>query len=170
MCSRPPCPSIDVARRGAYALSTQKPVDPRCKAMRWVAYCHPSKEAAMSANYSSIKLSSQFVGEAKREAEVLHRSVGAQVEYWAKLGRAIENTPGFNVGLIRDTLGGKLRLDGLTAAEQPEALNAISAAFDAPDEEVRSFYAALGKQEGAVGTDGKGGVIRRQASVRNRER
>jgi len=34
-----------------------------------------------ASNRASIKLSSDFVEEARKEAEVLHRSVGAQVEH-----------------------------------------------------------------------------------------
>jgi hypothetical protein len=119
----------------------------------------------MASNFSSIKLSSRFVGEARREAEVLHRSVGAQVEYWARLGRAIESTPGIDVSLIRQALNGQLRLDGLGVAEQTLALDALGAAFDAPDETTRAHFAALGEQDGAVGSDGNGGVVRRQTGA-----
>lgn len=114
------------------------------------------------AMHSSIKLSAAFVEEVRREADVSHRSVGAQVEYWAKLGRAIENTPGFNVEHVRDAIEGRLRLDRLPPAEsRPAFLAQVSAGFDNPDPETQAFYAALGERDGAVGTDGRGGVIRR---------
>lgn len=122
----------------------------------------------MSANYASIKLSTAFVGEARREAEVLHRSVGSQIEYWAKLGRAIENTPGFNIERIRSTLSGRPYLDGQTASEQAATLESLSAAFDAPDVQTRDHFATLGEQPGAVGSDGKGGIVRRQPMISTR--
>ncbi|MEO8115669.1 MAG: hypothetical protein ABI655_14875 [Phenylobacterium sp.] len=116
-------------------------------------------------NHASIKLSTAFLDEARREAEVLHRSVGAQVEHWAKLGRAIENIPGFGVGRVREALEGRLRLETLTAPEQDRLFAQLTPDFDAPDETMRQHFAALGERKGAVGTDGRGGVIRRRATA-----
>ncbi|MDB5543755.1 MAG: ParD-like antitoxin of type bacterial toxin-antitoxin system, partial [Hyphomicrobiales bacterium] len=42
------------------------------------------------AGFSSVKLSAEFVDEARSEARQLHRSVAGQIEYWARLGRAAE--------------------------------------------------------------------------------
>ena len=119
------------------------------------------------ANYASIKLSTTFIDEARREADVLHRSVGAQVEYWAKLGRAIENTPGFGLDRVREAMEGRLRVEAVPAAEdRAPFFTDLSVAFDTPDIATQSHYAALGEREGAVGSDREGGVIRRQPPVR----
>lgn len=120
-----------------------------------------------ASNFASIKLSSDFIDEARREADVVHRSVGAQVEYWAKLGRAVEATPGFTMERARETLKAH-PLDVTTAAEQSSALDALDAAFVAPDPKTTAYYAELGSVEGAVGSDGRGGVIRRQTQPRLR--
>jgi hypothetical protein len=113
------------------------------------------------AKQSSIKLSSDFVEEARRETGVSHRSVGGQVEYWAKLGRAIENIQGFDVERVREALNGRLRIESLPAAEGREPfLMRLSASFDNPDDATRERYVALGERKGAVGSDGKGGVVR----------
>jgi hypothetical protein len=122
----------------------------------------------MISNYASVKLSSEFVDEARREAAVLHRSLGAQVEYWARLGRAIEQAPGFSVQKARDALEGRLKLDGLGAAEQDVVLEEFGAAFDEPSPELRDHYAALGAAAGAVGADGRGRLVKRQTSGRLR--
>ena len=37
-----------------------------------------------------VKLSDELVQSARREAEVTDRSITAQIEHWAKLGRAVE--------------------------------------------------------------------------------
>ncbi|MDB5448889.1 MAG: hypothetical protein JWQ52_17 [Phenylobacterium sp.] len=121
-----------------------------------------------AANHASIKLSTTFLEEARREADVLHRSVGAQVEHWARLGQAIENAPGFSIRRVREALAGRLQLESLSEAEQDRLFEGLGAAFDAPDAQMRDHFAALGAREGAVGTDGRGGVIRRQASSRQR--
>lgn len=124
----------------------------------------------MAGNYASIKLSSTFVGEARREAEVLHRSVGAQVEYWAKLGRAIENSPGFSLERVREALEGDLRIDTHPAiADRQAFFTDLSAVFDAPDATTRDYFADLGARDGAVGAvgaDGEGGVVRQPTSGR----
>lgn len=121
----------------------------------------------MASNHSSIKLSGHFVEECRREAEVSHRSVSAQVEYWAKLGRAIENTPGFSLERVRQAMDGQLRVEALPAAgaARESFLAEMSAAFDNPDVETRAHFVALGAREGAVGSDGNGGVLRRQPAA-----
>jgi hypothetical protein len=119
----------------------------------------------MASNYASVKLSGDFVDQARREAEVVHRSVGAQVEYWARLGRAVENTPGFGIDKVRQALDGQLRLKAGTAAER-DPFEALSAEFDAPSAETRAYYAQLGQRPGAVGLDEKGRLVRRESSGR----
>jgi hypothetical protein len=121
----------------------------------------------MSGNHSSLKLSSPFVEEARREAELCHRSVGAQVEYWATLGRAIENTPGFSLERVRQAMEGQLRVESLPDAGPAREgfLAEMSSAFDNPDAQTRLHFVALGAREGAVGSDGKGGVLRRHPAA-----
>ena len=120
----------------------------------------------MASNYASVKLSGDFVDQARREAEVVHRSVGAQVEYWARLGRAVENTPGFGIDKVRQALDGQLKLEDLSVAEQDAVMDAFGAQFDNPGAELKAHYAALGARPGAVGSDSKGRLVRRQASGR----
>lgn len=120
----------------------------------------------MASNFASVKLSGDFVDQARREAEVVHRSVGAQVEYWARLGRAVENTPGFGIDKVRQALDGQLKLEDLSVAEQDAVMDAFGAQFGAPSAELKAHYAALGAPEGAVGADRKGRLVRRQASGR----
>ncbi|MET0271671.1 MAG: hypothetical protein ABW360_01640 [Phenylobacterium sp.] len=122
----------------------------------------------MASNYASVKLSAPFVEEARREAETVHRSLGAQVEYWAKLGRAFESTPGVDLGRIRDVLEGRRTLEDLLAEDPAKAAAEMGAFFDNPGPEVEAYYAALGAREGAVGRDEKGRLVRRQASGRLR--
>lgn len=118
----------------------------------------------MAPNYASIKLSNTFVEVVRREADASHRSVGGQVEYWAKLGRAVENTPGFSLDKVRGAMEGRVRFEVIPVGEARSAFVAqLNAAFDQPDEVTRAQYSILGEAEGAVGSDGKGGVVRRQA-------
>ena len=120
------------------------------------------------ANHASIKLSTAFVEEARREAEVLHRSVGAQVEHWARLGRAFENTPGIGIDRVRGALEGRLKIEDLTRDEREAFYDGVFAQLNGPDQAMSDHYAALGAREGAVGTDGHGGVVHGPALRRRR--
>lgn len=113
-------------------------------------------------NFASVKLNRAFVSEARREAELLQRSVGGQIEHWARLGRAIENASGFSIQRVRQALQGELALENLPPAEQDAVFDELSAMFDAPSAEVRRAYAALGAKEGAVGEDAAGRLVRRR--------
>lgn len=118
----------------------------------------------MSTRFASVKLSSDLVDQARQEASVLHRSVGAQVEHWARLGRALENTPGFGIERVRQALHGGLRLEDLSAAEQDAVFDYVGAELDAPSPRIRAHYAAIGAEAGAVGSDAEGRLVRREAS------
>jgi hypothetical protein len=122
----------------------------------------------MASNYASVKLSAPFVEEARREADTVHRSLGAQVEYWARLGRAYESAPGVGVGRVREALEGRLTFEELLADDPEKAVTELGAVFDDPGPETRAYYATLGAREGAVGDDEKGRLVRRQASGRLR--
>ena len=92
------------------------------------------------AKQATVKLSSEFLEEARREAGVVHRSVGAQIEYWARLGRALESAPGFGMDKVRQALHGGLRLDDLRAAEQDAVFDYLSAELDVPSPRVRAMF------------------------------
>lgn len=52
----------------------------------------------------ALKLSDELVEMAKPHAAAEHRSVPKQIEYWARLGKAVEDNPGLPVQFIKDTL------------------------------------------------------------------
>ena len=122
----------------------------------------------MSANHASIKLSRDLVEEARREAEVLHRSVGAQVEHWARLGRIFENTPGMGIDRVREALEGRLKIEDLSPTERSSFYDGVFAQLHGPDQAMSDDYAAFGARDGAVGTDGRGGVMRNAVGRRRR--
>lgn len=53
---------------------------------------------------AAIKLSDQFVDLARGEGQVMGRSIAGQVEHWARLGRAVERSPGFAYERVRAVL------------------------------------------------------------------
>ena len=52
----------------------------------------------------AMKLSDELVEMAKPQAAAEHRSVPEKIEYWARLGKAVEDNPHLPVQLIKDSL------------------------------------------------------------------
>ena len=52
----------------------------------------------------TVKLSDELVKDAKPCAAAEHRSVPMQIEYWARIGKAVLDNPELPVRLIQDTL------------------------------------------------------------------
>jgi hypothetical protein len=51
-----------------------------------------------------LKLSDELVELAKPHAAAEHRSIPKQIEYWARLGKAVEDNPDLPLQFIKDTL------------------------------------------------------------------
>ena len=123
----------------------------------------------MASNHASIKLSRDLVDDARRHAETMHRSVGAQVEHWARMGRLYENSPGVTVNQVRATLERGRKLEDMTGEEKQAFFRDMGDFFKNPDQATIDAYAAIGTQDGAVGTDGQGGVLQRTATGKLRK-
>ena len=94
---------------------------------------------------TAIKLTDEFVDLARGEGRVMGRSIAGQVEHWARLGRAIERSPGFAYERIRAVLSAQASFDALDADEQAVALAALEAELEkppSPDRE-RALFARL---------------------------
>jgi len=52
----------------------------------------------------ALKLSDELVDLAKPHAMAEHRSVPKQIEYWARLGKAVEENPELPLLFIKNTL------------------------------------------------------------------
>lgn len=53
---------------------------------------------------TTLKLSDELIDLAKPHAAAEHRSVPKQIEYWARLGKAVEDNPELPLQFIKDTL------------------------------------------------------------------
>jgi hypothetical protein len=111
----------------------------------------------------TVKMDRTFVRQAQREAAVLRRSVGAQLEYWARLGRAIENSPAFSREKVRKALEGTLTVDDLGEVDRRAVFAGLGDAFAQPTEDEAVFYARIGATPGAVGRDDDDRPVRRAA-------
>lgn len=115
----------------------------------------------MSTAHKTVKLDSSFVEKARQEADLFHRSVGGQIEYWARLGRAVEGSAFFSHDRIRAALAGEMTVEHLTAPERAAFFDRLGDALAAPTPRERNFYAALGARPGATGRDEAGQLVRR---------
>lgn len=52
----------------------------------------------------ALKLSDDLVEDAKTTAAAEHRSVPKQIEYWARIGKAVLENPELPIRLIQDTM------------------------------------------------------------------
>ena len=104
----------------------------------------------MASNFSTVKLNSHFVDEARREAELFHRSIAGQIEHWAKLGRAIENARGFSIERVRSALAGDLKIEDLSGDEQDAFFTDLGDQFESPSSALKSGYAKLGEDRQAA--------------------
>jgi hypothetical protein len=53
---------------------------------------------------TALKLSDELVEDAKSTAAAEHRSVPRQIEYWARIGKAVLENPEMPLRLIQDTM------------------------------------------------------------------
>ena len=52
----------------------------------------------------ALKLSDELVEDAKPHAAAEHRSVPKQIEYWARIGKAVLENPELPLRVIQDTI------------------------------------------------------------------
>lgn len=81
----------------------------------------------------AIKLSEELVEIAREESTVMRRSVSAQVEYWARLGREVEAAGALGPARVRELLGGKGSVQDLDEADDALYLDALTRKLEALD-------------------------------------
>lgn len=52
----------------------------------------------------NVKLSENLIDQARRYAQIQHRSVPKQIEYWSQIGKIAEENPDLPYAMIRDIL------------------------------------------------------------------
>ncbi len=67
----------------------------------------------------SVKLSTETVESARQQAQIFQRTLGGQIDYWAKLGRLAEFHPGLTFEYLQKLMR-ENRLAELDNPHQPE--------------------------------------------------
>lgn len=105
---------------------------------------------------TAVRLPDELVEEARLHS----RTVSGQIEHWAKLGHAVETTPGFTLDRVRAAFEQRFDPEDLTAAEREIFEDLRGAAMDAPSKAKDDFLAELRQRSGAVGYDERGRLVR----------
>lgn len=91
-----------------------------------------------------VKLSGDLVEEARSSAKLFHRSLTAQIEHWATLGRAVESrVSGDSLGQLLDQLGGTLKIGRVAEAGPRHQVAAVLAEYLADGTDENSWLYAM---------------------------
>ncbi len=108
---------------------------------------------------STLKVSSELLDDARREAPIFSRSLSGQVEHWARLGQAVEHAPGFTLDRVRAALEGRFSTADLEPDEM-EIFMDLAGSHGAAKGWREDFAKELLDQAGNVGYDDAGNLVR----------
>jgi hypothetical protein len=109
----------------------------------------------MATEATAVRVARDLVDAARAEAQMMHRSVSQQIEHWAMLGRALEQSSGVSMQRVRDCLEGARNVDDLSNDERAVVLAGYERRL--ADLDASALEADLAKQARYV-SDGKGGT------------
>ena len=95
----------------------------------------------MSDTHATLRLRRELVEAARDEAGLSGRSTAAQIEHWARLGRAFEAARAATTVRVRQALQGRLPLETLCWAEQDAVFDGMLDAYTDPPADVRDRLA-----------------------------
>jgi hypothetical protein len=106
----------------------------------------------------TVKLSDEIVEFARTEGQVMYRSTGAQIEYWARIGREIEASGALGPAGVRKLFEGKGSVQDLSAQDMPNYLGLLDAklrAIDGSDTRILDELRAGGHPIAGLDEEGK---------------
>lgn len=81
----------------------------------------------------AVKISEEFIEVARAESKVVHRTVGAQIEYWARLGRELESSGALGPTDVRNLLAGRGNVQDLEGGDDRLYLDALTKELESLD-------------------------------------
>ena len=100
----------------------------------------------MSDTHATLRLRRELVEAAREEAELFGRSTAAQIEHWARLGRAFEAARGATTERVRQALQGRLPIETLGEVEQDAVFDGMLDAYTDPPAGVRDRLAGIAER------------------------
>ena len=55
----------------------------------------------------AVKISDELIAQARIKSKIFKRSIAGQIEYWAQIGKIVEENPDLPLPFIQDVLLGK---------------------------------------------------------------
>jgi len=65
---------------------------------------HPKRSIIMP---TAVKISDELIAQARIKSKIFKRSIAGQIEYWAQIGKIVEENPDLPLPFIQDVLLGK---------------------------------------------------------------
>ncbi|MBW2604958.1 MAG: hypothetical protein JRE28_11695 [Deltaproteobacteria bacterium] len=56
---------------------------------------------------TAVKISDELIAQARIKSKIFKRSIAGQIEYWAQIGKIVEENPDLPLPFIQDILLGK---------------------------------------------------------------
>jgi hypothetical protein len=110
---------------------------------------------------SPIRVSAGTMSLARAEAALSGRSLSSQVDYWARLGHAIEHSPAFDRNRVNAALAGQLGAEVLNDEETEVFLSQLGEAMETIETPSgAAFWVKLRTEGGGVGMDDDGRLVR----------
>ena len=106
----------------------------------------------------AIKISEELLHIARTESKIMCRSAGAQVEYWARLGREVESTGALGPAGVRELLSGRGSIQNLLGTDDGLYMNALTErleSLDGSDTRVLDELRKEGRTVASTDADGK---------------
>ena len=100
----------------------------------------------MSDTHATLRLRRELVDAARDEAGLSGRSTAAQIEHWARLGRAFEAARGATTDRVRQVLQGRLPIEALEEVEQDAVFDGMLDAYANPPAGVRDRLAGIAER------------------------
>jgi hypothetical protein len=107
-------------------------------------------------NSSAVKISAELAESARQESAISARSMTQQIEYWARIGRALERSPSVSMSRVQAALKARLDYDALNADERAVVLGRVEAHVFDPQgsSSLHREFRKAGRSYSAVDEDG----------------
>lgn len=81
----------------------------------------------------SVKLTESFVEIAESEGQVMRRTIGAQIEYWAEIGREVEASGALGIDGVRRLLAGQGSVQDISDHDEASYLDELTQKLESID-------------------------------------
>ena len=114
------------------------------------------------AQSSPVRVSSTLVDQARKESKIAGRSIAGQVDYWARIGAAVERLPGFDRSKIDAALAGRPTGRPLTPEEDVVFFEELPDHLETPTPSGQRFWDLMAQGRN-VSHDAEGRIVERLA-------